>query len=202
MGSAGTQSGFHWGHINCNIHKNATGLLNSYQHIGTQSGLQAPKTNKRLKASSKFNGFRWNPKWVPLGTQQLQYPQKCNRWDLDFGTGPHVEGGIPSAQFLLSTAFSASSLHKVLEHAVRLIFPNPTGPFHESCWPEPHLHCMRDNTISWTDNPRQAGGRAQAGRQGWCGCVRALARGRRTWVGRAGGAAGPAEQGERAVAKS
>ena len=123
MGSAGTQSGFHWGHINCNIHKNATGLLNSYQYIGTQSGLQAPKTNKRLKASSQINGFRWNPKWVPLGTQQLQYPQKCNRWDLGFGTGPHVEGGIPSAQFLLSTAFSASSLHKVLEHAVRLIFP-------------------------------------------------------------------------------
>ena len=78
MGSAGTQSGFHSGHINCNIHKNATGLLNSYQYIGTQSGLQAPKTNKRLKASSQINGFRWNPKWVPLGTQQLQYPHKCN----------------------------------------------------------------------------------------------------------------------------
>jgi len=61
---------------------------------------------------------------------------------------------------------------------------------------------MRDNPISWTENPRQAGGRAQAGRQGWCGCVQVLARGRRTWVGRAGGAAGPAEQGERAVAKS
>ena len=101
----------------------AKGLLNSYQYIGTQSGLQAPKTNKRLKASSQINGFRWNPKWVPRGTRQLQYPQKCNRWDLGFGTGPHVEGGIPSAQFLLSTAFSASSLHKVLEHAVRLIFP-------------------------------------------------------------------------------
>ena len=123
MGFAGTQSGFHWGHISCNIHKNATGLLNSYQYIGTQSGLQAPKTNKRLKASSQINGFRWNPKWVPLGTQQLQYPQKCNRWDLDFGTGPHVEGGIPSAQFLLSTACSARSVHKVLEHAVSLIFP-------------------------------------------------------------------------------
>ena len=123
-------------------------------------------------------------------------------WDLGFGTGPHVEGGISSAQFLLSSAFSARSLHKVLEHAVSLIFPDLTGPFHESCLPEPHLHCMRDNPISWTENPRQAGGRAQAGRQGWCGCVRALARGRRTWVGRAGGAAGPAEQGERAVAKS
>ena len=39
----------------------------------------APKISKRLEASSKINGFRWNPKWVPLGTQQLQYPQKCNR---------------------------------------------------------------------------------------------------------------------------
>ena len=84
-------------------------------------------------------------------------------WDLGFGTGPHVEGGIPSAQFLLSTAFSARSLHKVLEHAVSLIFPDLTGPFHESCLQEPHLHCMRDNPISWTENLRQAGGRAQAG---------------------------------------
>ena len=43
-------------------------------------------------------------------------------WDLGFGTGPHVEAGIPSAQFLLPPAFSANSLHKVLEHAVGLIF--------------------------------------------------------------------------------
>ena len=93
------------------------------QMANPETGLQAPKINKRLEASSKINGFRWNPKWVPLGTKQLQYPQKCNRRDLGFGTGPHVEGGIPSAQFLLSTAFSASSLHKVLEHAVKLIFP-------------------------------------------------------------------------------
>ena len=77
MGSAGTQSGFHSGHINCNIHKNATGLLNSYRYIGTQSGFQAPKISKRLEASSQINGFRWNPKWVPLGTHQLQYPQNA-----------------------------------------------------------------------------------------------------------------------------
>ena len=61
---------------------------------------------------------------------------------------------------------------------------------------------MRDNPISWTENPRQAGGQAQAGRQGWRGCVQVLARGWRTWVGRTGGAAGPGEQGELAVAKS
>ena len=87
MGSAGTQSGFHSGHINCNIHKNATGLLNSYHCIGTQSGFQAPKNSKRLEASSKINGFRWNPKWVPLGTHQLQYPR-------------HAKGLLNSYQYI------------------------------------------------------------------------------------------------------
>ena len=44
---------------------------------GVQYRNQGP--SKRLEASSQIDGFRWNPKWVPLGTHQLQYPQKCNR---------------------------------------------------------------------------------------------------------------------------
>ena len=68
-------------------------------------------------------------KWVHMARYELiikldgALRLRIISWDLGFGTGPHVEGGIPPAQFLLSTAFSASSLHKVLEHAVRLIFP-------------------------------------------------------------------------------
>ena len=61
---------------------------------------------------------------------------------------------------------SARSVHQFFGTCCEADIPNPTGPFHESCLPEPHLHCMRDNPISWTENPRQAGGRAQAGRGG------------------------------------